>query len=307
MTEPFFSIVIPVYNRAKSIMETLESVLSQDYSSYECIVVDDGSVDGSELERLVASIKDPRFVYIRQDNAGGSAARNTGILKAKGQFIAFLDSDDLFTRDHLSSSRSIAQHAPQNTCIYSQVIVDRGDGVSFLKPPRAIKPDEHMGEYLLCDRGFVQPSSLIVPAALAKQVQFLKGLRFGQDTDFAIRLYLAGGRFVMKPTPGAIWRDYPNPNRVSTNLTASGRLEWLKSIEANLPHRALIADKGWFVAKAYARDGKIGKALTLYTQAVIGRAYSRRLAIAVLGQIIVPPNLYRKVADTIVAARQRLA
>ena len=94
---PFFSVVIPSYNRADLIGATLDSVLGQSMDDLEIIVVDDGSSDGSvELLRDYARRFAGRLVLIEQSNAGPGAARNRGIAAARGQYVAFLDSDDLW-------------------------------------------------------------------------------------------------------------------------------------------------------------------------------------------------------------------
>jgi glycosyltransferase involved in cell wall biosynthesis len=97
-----FSIIIPTYNRAELIQPTLDSVLSQTYEVWECIVVDDGSTDHTAEVIRSYTEKDERFRYIYQNNAERSAARNTGIRHAKGEWICFLDSDDLYEQNYLS-------------------------------------------------------------------------------------------------------------------------------------------------------------------------------------------------------------
>lgn len=87
------SVIIPTYNRAHLLGRAIQSVLAQTYEDFEIIVVDDASTDVTE--QVVKSFADDRINYIRhQKNKGGSSARNTGIKAAKGEFIAFLDSDD---------------------------------------------------------------------------------------------------------------------------------------------------------------------------------------------------------------------
>lgn len=93
------SIVTPCYNGAKYIAETIESVLSQTYQNWEMIIVDDGSRDNSA--EIVNRFTDSRIIYVYQDNAGSAAARNNGIRRADGQYIALLDADDLWHSDFL--------------------------------------------------------------------------------------------------------------------------------------------------------------------------------------------------------------
>ena len=98
---PFFSIIIPTYNRADLIPETIRSVQNQTIENWECIIVDDGSTDNTKsiIEDLIK--QDSRLKYIYQENAERSAARNNGIRNSSGEYICFLDSDDLFEENHL--------------------------------------------------------------------------------------------------------------------------------------------------------------------------------------------------------------
>lgn len=102
MTSPFFSIILPTYNRKRMILKTIESVIQQTFTDWELLVVDDGSTDNTK--ETISSIKDNRIVYIYQTNKERSAARNNGIKNAKGQYICFLDSDDLFESNHLQTN-----------------------------------------------------------------------------------------------------------------------------------------------------------------------------------------------------------
>ena len=117
------SIVIPLYNKAQSIPKTLDSVLAQTYKDFEIVVVDDGSIDDSarvveELMKNSPSLQGgDRGRLIRKPNGGVSSARNAGILAAKGEYIAFLDGDDLWGRDYLKVSAKLIADFP-NAGIY---------------------------------------------------------------------------------------------------------------------------------------------------------------------------------------------
>lgn len=91
---PLISVIIPVYNMEKYLRRCLDSVLAQDYTNLEILVVDDGSTDGSWAICQEYARKDARITVIHQENGGLSAARNTGLDRATGAYIAFVDSDD---------------------------------------------------------------------------------------------------------------------------------------------------------------------------------------------------------------------
>ena len=98
---PLISVVIPAYNAEQFLDETLESVLSQTYENWECIIVNDGSTDNTESIAKKWCEKDARFRYFYKENSGASDTRNLGIKKARGEYIAFLDADDILTSDNL--------------------------------------------------------------------------------------------------------------------------------------------------------------------------------------------------------------
>lgn len=105
MKHPFFSIVIPSYNRSEMIVKTIESVLRQTYTDFELIIVDDGSTDNTE--EVVSAIKDSRLQYIKKQNGERAAARNFGAAMASGQFVNFFDSDDIALPNHLQEAHSL--------------------------------------------------------------------------------------------------------------------------------------------------------------------------------------------------------
>lgn len=104
------SVIIPLYNKERQIRATLESVLRQSYTDYEIVVVDDGSTDGSAA--VVESVQDSRLRLFRQENGGVSAARNRGIREARGEYLAFLDADDLWELDFLKTLHQLSVEYP---------------------------------------------------------------------------------------------------------------------------------------------------------------------------------------------------
>lgn len=112
------SVVIPLYNKEKSVRATLESVRAQSYTDWECIIVNDGSTDNSAnvVKDFITQIDnrciDDRWTLLSQANAGVSAARNTGIMAAKGEYVAFLDGDDLWDKDFLKELVRLMEDYP---------------------------------------------------------------------------------------------------------------------------------------------------------------------------------------------------
>ena len=100
-TNPFFSVVIPTHTRSALLAQAIQSVLSQTFTDFELIVVDDHSTD--ETQKQLAHYDDPRLTYLLNDHSrGGAGARNAGIARAQGQWIAFLDDDDVWLPQKLA-------------------------------------------------------------------------------------------------------------------------------------------------------------------------------------------------------------
>lgn len=119
MEKPIVSIIIPAYNAEKYIKQTIESAIGQTYKNIEVIVIDDGSKDGAA--EIVKSFGDQRIIYIFQENKGQSAARNSGIKIAKGKYISFLDSDDLFLPQKIERQVDFLESNPDCGVCYSKI------------------------------------------------------------------------------------------------------------------------------------------------------------------------------------------
>jgi len=110
-----FSIIIPLYNKEKTILATLESVLWQDYPLFEVIVVDDGSTDGSAA--IVRNISDERLRLFQKENGGPGSARNEGITQARYEWVIWLDADDLMLPDALRSFAGTLSNHPESDMV----------------------------------------------------------------------------------------------------------------------------------------------------------------------------------------------
>ncbi len=127
------SVVIPTYNRAHLVVDAVASVLAQSHADLELIVVDDGSTDDTAAR--IAAISDRRLRYVRGRHGGVSAARNLGVLRAAGDLVAFLDSDDLWQRDKLACEVAVLARHPEVDVVFSDLEKRHGDRVyaSFMR------------------------------------------------------------------------------------------------------------------------------------------------------------------------------
>lgn len=296
MSHILFSVVIPLYNQEKLITRTIGSVFEQKIDNLELIIIDDGSTDNSV--NVVKQYKDERIKLITQPNSGAPTARNRGIAESRGEYIALLDADDYFLEGHLIRAKSIIEKEGLDGS-YSKIIVDRGDDISFLKPPRGIGENENMSEYLLANRGFIQTSVLVLKSDVAKNVCYLPDLKGGQDTDYAIRLYAAGYQLSFLEAPGAVWLDHVDENRISSKIDFNNRINWLKTNKSMITQKAYLADYGWFIAKAMAREGMKIKAFLLYLRALINLCYPPKLATVVFFQVVLSPRSFRRFSDVL--------
>ena len=137
MKHPFFSVIIPTFNRCAFLKIAVESVLSQSFDDFEIVICDDGSHDNTA--GTITAFNEQRIRYFRQENKGVSAARNAALKISRGEFIAFLDSDDRFRHDKLKITQSHIQNNPQYKIFHSQEIWYRAG--SYLAQKKAhIKP-----------------------------------------------------------------------------------------------------------------------------------------------------------------------
>ncbi|MCX8998133.1 glycosyltransferase family 2 protein [Rhizobiaceae bacterium BDR2-2] len=301
MTIPKFSVVIPCYNRADRIMPTLESVMRQTWQDFECIVVDDGSKDGEALKAVVEGLNSPKFRYVRRENGGGSAARNTGILEARGEYVALLDSDDQFLPEKLQvCADTLAGVTDERVMCYSQLMVDRGVGKTWIKPPEGLKPGERVDEYIMCGAGWVQTSTMVLSAGLAKTVLFNEALPSSQDTDFAIRCATAGARYIFIQQPLVIMEDRYDPTRVSKQKNFRPLLNWIETMRGvHISDRSYWAYRGWQCARIASFTNR-PLAVWIYLQSIVHRPYSLKTSLQIAAQILIPQTLYQRMSSWIV-------
>lgn len=192
---PYFSVVIPAYKAAHLISDALKSVFAQTVNDYEIIVVNDGSPDTAEFEKALEPYLND-ITYIRRANGGPGAARNTGILAAKGEFIAFLDSDDLWVTNHLADMREFLQRDPTLDLVYGNAVTF-GDSGKEGATTMDTNPSEGLAtfESLALSRCTVVGSTVVARRqALIDAGLFDESFIQGEDFELWARLAYRGGR-----------------------------------------------------------------------------------------------------------------
>lgn len=168
---PLVSVIIPVYNGERYLSLAIQSILEQDYHPFEVIVVDDGSVDNSG--DIARSFNEVHYIY--QSNQGVSVARNVGIAAAQGEFIAFLDADDLWASNKLSVQVDYLLKHPQV-------------GYSLVKVHNFLEPGTSRPSWLRADEMYYLPSALVVRKSVIDEIGFFNPrYRVGEDTDWFFR------------------------------------------------------------------------------------------------------------------------
>jgi alpha-1,6-rhamnosyltransferase len=191
---PLVSVVIPTYNTARYIGETLDSVFAQDYPHYEVIVVNDGSPDTPELERVLERF-DGRITYIKKANGGVASARNAGIRASKGDFIATVDSDDLLQPNWMPIQVDYFRNHPNVDLVYGDGVIF-GEGLAEVLVS-ALNPSEGSAtfESIVSERCCVPTPGVLMRREALFDIGLLdETLRWGEDFDLWLRIAKGGHR-----------------------------------------------------------------------------------------------------------------
>ena len=203
---PNISVIIPAYNAAATIAQTIESVRQQTYSNLEIIVINDGSSDRTAA--VVNNISDPRIKLFNYPNGGVAHARNRGIAQAQGEYIAFLDADDLWTEDKLKLQHEALSNNSQAGVAYSWTYFLYPEGVCYPSDPV-----HHQGYIYsnLLTQNFLHHGSnpLIRREAIADVGEFDPRFPHCADWDYYLRL-AAKWDFVVVPKHQIYYRQSPN-------------------------------------------------------------------------------------------------
>ncbi|MBK4732785.1 glycosyltransferase [Oxynema sp. CENA135] len=197
------SVIIPAYNAENTIQETLKSVFKQTFTDFEVIVIDDGSQDATV--ELISNINDPRFRFFSYSNSGQGASRNRGLSHANGEYIAFLDADDLWTYDKLEAQLAALQAHPEAGVAYSwSDCIDENS--EFLRRGGHLTVNGNVYTNLLLVNFLENGSNpLIRRSAIDEVGDFDESLPPAEDWDLYLRL-AARYSFVAVDRPQVLYR-----------------------------------------------------------------------------------------------------
>jgi glycosyltransferase involved in cell wall biosynthesis len=212
MTNPRLSVVIPAYNAATTIRAAVASTLRQTRPVLEVIVVDDGSADATA--DVVSAIGDSRIRLVSRANGGPSAARNTGIAEARGDLVAFLDSDDLWLPGYAERATAALSSAAHPGFAYTDAYVfdtgrgqvKQGSAMDAIVPP---PPDRESFLIALLRRNFVFTSATVPARVLAAVGGYDEALTLSEEYDLWLRILVAGFDPVWMGGLLAVYRLHP--------------------------------------------------------------------------------------------------
>jgi len=189
------SIVMPVYNTERFLPEAIQSVLDQTFQDFELLIVNDGSP--GPVDSIVTHFADPRVILLNQVNMGPSASRNHGVKFSKGEYIAFLDSDDVWERDKLTRQMESFYSTPHASIVYSQRSYIDGNGCK-VNGYKMTLHDGHILNNLWIDNFICLSSAVLKREVFDSAGLFDESLRMSEDWEFWLRVALKH-RFVACP------------------------------------------------------------------------------------------------------------
>lgn len=206
-TLPLVSVVVPAYNSEETIGACLSGLLTQTHPRVEVIVVDDGSTDRTGQ---ICRAYEPGLRYVRQDNAGSSAARNAALALATGDFIAFCDADDVLLPAYLEASlRAYREHGGGRRIVMADALLLTSTGLGHGRRLIGRHFPRRRQRLAILQKNFVPILSFFPRALLDDVPGFAEDLQLVEDWEFWIRAVLSGWEVVFQPEPQALYRLSP--------------------------------------------------------------------------------------------------
>lgn len=274
-TTPFFSVIIPTYNRSKAVVQAVESVLKQTYTNFEVLVIDDGSTDDTSTVTKTLSKQDKRIVYIFQENQERSAARNNGVAIAKGEFVCFLDSDDAFLPNHLALLAKTIDRKDKVVALYHVhgELRNREKATPITFPEHV--ENENKLKYVL-STAIIPTSFVCVSKEILEKIRFNTDLYVGEDRELWSRIVteypiiLSNQQTVVQYDLGDRTVDISNLKTAKENLRTTQLI--LKRIKTDSPRRLqrqLLSSAYFKLAQSYGANNKSAISIAFTLRAII--------------------------------------
>ena len=299
---PAISVIIPSYNTAGLIANCLDSVFAQTFSDFEVIVVNDGSPDTAQLEEALRPYRQ-KIVYVVQENKRAAGARNTAIGKARGEFLAFLDSDDSWFPDHLASQMELFRKNPALDLVYADAVLlsDSSRQKTFME--KCPSEGSATFEALVVERCQIPVSTVVArKAAILRAGLFDENLARCDDYDMWLRTAFFGGKIDWRRKPqGRLFLGRPDSLGSSRSKMAEAYWKILEKAARTLPlndaQRKLISDRAAEIKARYLYEqGKLElhqrhpeKARELFAEANL-HYRALKLAVAIRGLQLAPQS-----------------
>lgn len=209
---PYFSIIMPTYNRAGIITEAIESIYSQTFHDWELIIIDDHSNDNTK--EIIDNLNDQRITYYYLDNnLGAGGARDYGIKRAKGEYIAIADTDDINLPNRLELSYNEFSKDPQLDIVYGLVIRIEKDGTKFCRPSH-----EFDAELLKHYDYIANPTTAFKKEIYLKHACYDHSIRTGEDYDFWLSCLEKNAKFKFINQPLVMQKIHEESTLLGTSL-----------------------------------------------------------------------------------------
>lgn len=227
--KPLVSVIIPSFNNAEFVEETLKSVLNQSVENIEVLVVDDASTDGSAAVIQGVAAQDPRVRFFQQEiNSGVSMARNRGLSEAKGRYIAYLDSDDIWKDSKLELQLQYMQQKGAGVCITGyDTIEEDGAFRNSVRVPKSIGYKGLLKNSVTCSHTLMVDTDLV-----ARELLQMPDLRRGQD--FATWLQIAKAGHLIYGHPESLAQYRKRGGSLSSDKFKAIKRTW--NVYRNIEH-----------------------------------------------------------------------
>jgi len=282
-----FSVIIPLYNKARSVRRTVISVLSQDFTDFELIIVDDGSTDDSVSQ--ISTLHDERITILKKINGGVSSARNHGARAANRDFIAFIDADDIWLPHHLTTLKALIGFYGESSDIFAATtsVVKNDDGV---RQSKNISGD--VDGFLISDyfkaasapRGLLSSSSFAIRRTAFSSIGgYDEKYSYGEDVEFWYRFFKRkSAALAFSPMPTVEYRVDAENRSGHRHTSLQRRFSEYDFTKANGSERGYLGKLVFLLLIDYALSGHVADVMRVFWKYLPYHFYAMRYGMRLL-------------------------